>query len=105
MRQFIGAFFLIAGLYLSYQGSVNSRPGPVTEGLARDAACDAEQGCKLASPRPRVTMGRFTGRVYEWNTTAGPRTVECQREYLFAGHWRCAARAGSLKLPESADPS
>lgn len=96
MKKWVGWVLLVLSLYVTYEGWRNSQPEAFTEVQARAIACEGREGCTVESAKPVKLRTDFLGREYEWKTSAGPVAVECRRDYLFQGAWRCTAREGAL---------
>ncbi len=103
MRQFFWYLFFAATLVIAYQSWGNAQNVRETLGDARNAVCVALnqplESCEL--PGNAEATGHqtgVTGRTYMFVTPKGKTSwlAECKREYMFFGHWKCAARQGSM---------
>ena len=97
MKQFIWYLLFGVMVFVSYQGWVNSKDDPETEAMSRDAVCAVEKECGLKpTDLASVRTTDITSRNYQWNTAKGSYVAICKREYVFVGHWKCAAQGGQI---------
>jgi hypothetical protein len=84
-----GVILLVVCLAAAYLGWDTSRESPEVELKSRTAACGPLTGCTVEADRPfRVERNAFRHR-YDWKTSLGAAIVECRREQMWLGEWRC----------------
>lgn len=97
MKTYVGWVLLAICLVCTYQGFQTSRGVADTEGAARSVVCDSGgKDCLLAQEKPSVVKADFMSRQYQFDTSEGPVTVTCTRQYIFFGGFSCTSTAGSL---------
>lgn len=84
-----GVILLVACLAAAYLGWDTSRENPAVEIQSKTAACGPLTGCMVEAERPfRVERNAFRHR-YDWKTSLGAAIVECRREKVWLGEWKC----------------
>lgn len=97
MNRVIGFAVLALCAFIAYQSYLNSQPGPETQQLAIDTACDiGEKGCTVRKGGARAIKTDVTQRQYQFSTTTGPVTVTCSRTYIWLGPWSCKSAKGKI---------
>ncbi|RMG93656.1 MAG: hypothetical protein D6705_17885 [Deltaproteobacteria bacterium] len=102
MNRIAGWTLPVAALVLVGLGVRNRRPDPDLEAHARETACGPRSGCVVERPTPlRIERGPFRHR-YDFRTSLGTAVVECRREHLLVGPWRCGVEREKVGAPAEA---
>jgi hypothetical protein len=102
MRQLFWYLILAASIFVSVMGYQNANNWRETQGEGRNAVCkamgQAVEACELpGNAEPSGHSAGVTHRTYQFVVKGGVSWLaECKREYMFAGHWACTAKQGSL---------
>jgi hypothetical protein len=94
VQRILGFAFLLASLFMIWQGYENSRPSQETLEMSRTAVCELYGGCVKGVPNKTKTD--IVRRQYEWLTPQGSYIATCQRAMIFSGPWSCETERGQL---------
>ncbi len=96
MKAWVGYGLLAISLVVAYQAFQNSRSTPETEAQAKGVACDIDPDCMVKQRYPSEVRTDIVRRRYQWRTTQGPVTVECNRTMYLLGRWECTPTRGAM---------
>lgn len=96
MKKYVGWVLLAICLVVTYQGWQTSSGVAETQDPAQTVACNVGDDCVVTGTEPSAIKSDFMTRQYQFNTSKGPVTVTCKRQYLFFGNFSCTPKLGSL---------
>ncbi len=89
MQKLFSTLVLAACVVTAYLAWETASESPYVENLSRQVACGEFSGCSVeAAPPHRIERNVFRHR-YDWATSLGPAMVECRKDRVWIGGWKC----------------